>query len=86
MTQVKAPWFVDQAKKLNEYQRCDWVHPFTCPNRDDGKHAFDTLIAGVDSRGWICAYCDYTQDWAHDFMFNGAPPHPFDVLKKGSDP
>ena len=47
------------------------THPFTCPNRGDGKH-FDNgsdlgaLIPTV--RGWICQSCDYTQGWAHDFM------------------
>ena len=47
------------------------MHPFTCPNRGDGNH-FDNgsdlgaLIPTV--RGWICQCCDYTQDWAHDFM------------------
>ena len=51
------------------------MHPFTCPNRGDGKH-FDN---GIDKgaliptvRGWICQCCDYTQDWAHDFMLDGS--------------
>jgi len=50
------------------------MHPFTCPNRSDGRH-FDNgsdlgaLIPTV--RGWICQCCDYTQDWAHAHMKNG---------------
>jgi hypothetical protein len=50
------------------------MHPFTCPNRGDGKH-FDNgpdvgaLIPTV--RGWICQCCDYTQGWAHNFMTKG---------------
>jgi hypothetical protein len=22
------------------------------------------------SDGWVCPFCDYRQDWAHDFMFH----------------
>lgn len=45
------------------------MHPYTCPNRGDGRH-FDNgsdlgaLIPTV--RGWICQCCDYRQGWAHD--------------------
>jgi hypothetical protein len=45
------------------------MHPFTCPNR--GGHpevAGDKGILVPTVRGWICPFCDYTQDWAHDFM------------------
>ena len=47
------------------------THPFTCENRGDGNHRvilgdLGTLLPTV--RGWICPFCDYTQDWAHDFM------------------
>ena len=65
----------EQVKHLDEWQRAGVMHPFTCPNRGDGNH-FDN---GVDlgaliptTRGWICQCCDYTQDWAHDFMLDGA--------------
>ena len=30
--------------------------------------------------GWVCSVCDYTQDWAHDFMLASADTHP-----KGGD-
>ena len=45
------------------------MHPFTCP--DNAAHA---VASGKDPvlvptvRGWICQYCDYTQDWAHPVM------------------
>lgn len=45
------------------------MHPFTCGNR--GNHpvlAGDKGILVPTVRGWICPFCDYTQDWAHDFM------------------
>jgi hypothetical protein len=65
-------WTPEQVAKLNEWQGCGWVHEFTCPNAHPDAH--QELVATVD--GWICPSCDYTQDWAHDFMFNGAPPDP----------
>jgi hypothetical protein len=74
----------EQVAALHQYQFGPWaplfdhtsklpqrMHPFTCPNRGDGRH-FDNgadlgaLIPTV--RGWICQSCDYTQDWAHAFM------------------
>lgn len=50
----------DQVASLNAYQDCGRWHPFTCPC---GSGA---LKATVD--GWVCDKCDYTQDWANDFM------------------
>lgn len=46
-------------------------HPFTCANRGDGNHerVFNDLGVLIPTvRGWICPFCDYTQDWAHGFM------------------
>lgn len=61
--------------QLAKYQLAGRFHPFTCPNRGDGKHAnaygdIGALVA--TTRGWICPFCDYTQDWAHDFMRQGS--------------
>jgi hypothetical protein len=67
----------DEVVNLDHYQRSEqqWakqpMHPFTCPNRGNGQHRtmggdLGALIPTV--RGWICPFCDYTQDWAHDFM------------------
>lgn len=45
------------------------THPFTCNNRSDHPIiAGDQGILVPTTRGWICPICDYTQDWAHDFM------------------
>lgn len=45
------------------------MHPFTCANRGDHPEiAGDKGILVPTTRGWICPICDYTQDWAHDFM------------------
>jgi hypothetical protein len=63
-------WTPMEVHKLNEWQDCQWTHPFTCPN-----HRTEHLLrATVD--GWRCPGCDYTQNWAHPFMFQGAPPMP----------
>jgi len=61
----------DEVNSLNQYQ-CSGFHPFTCPNRGS-QHFSNGIDLGVlipTTRGWICQYCDYTQDWAHDFMKN----------------
>ena len=91
-TAIQAPWTAEQVEKLNEYQDCDWVHEFTCPNRGDRNH-MDTSIFLVGMSpaesgqidpgkliarldGFHCYYCGYHQTWAWDFMFHGAPPKP----------
>lgn len=65
-----APFTPEQVVALNDYQRARRFHPFTCGN-NRGTHPFydgdkGVLVATV--RGWICMFCDYTQDWAHPFM------------------
>lgn len=68
---IYAPFTPEQVRNLNLMQACRHMHPFTCGNRGDGNHDrhdndLGSLVATV--RGWICVYCDYTQDWAHEFM------------------
>ena len=69
----------DEIERLNHWQNAGQFHPFTCPNRGDGEHRqfngdLGALVA--TRRGWICPWCDYTQDWAHDFMADHRPkPH-----------
>lgn len=67
----KLPFTPDQVAALDKYQREGRFHPFTCENRNDGKHRPNDIDLGgliPTVRGWICQYCDYTQDWAHGFM------------------
>lgn len=61
MTKNETPWSVEQVAALNRYQSAGWMHPFTCPS------GHGALLA--TSTGWTCSGCDYTQQWAHDFMF-----------------
>lgn len=61
----------DQILILNQNQTCGFMHPFTCPNRGDGKHrTFNGDLGALVAthNGWICPWCNYTQNWAHGFM------------------
>jgi len=62
---IQAPWTPEQVDALNHYQNEGWMHPFTCPN------GHGNLLA-IKS-GCVCYECDYTQHWAHDFMFTENP-------------
>lgn len=81
---TKSPWTPEDVVRLNEYQNAGRFHPFTCPNRSEGHGEFNgdlgALVATV--RGWICPFCDYTQDWAHGFMAKPLPTDPWDKLKE----
>lgn len=59
---MNAPWTDEQVKALNKYQKERFMHPFTCPNDHDNRELVAT------NNGWICKYCDYRQDWCHDWM------------------
>lgn len=71
MDQIFTP---QQVENLAHNQTAGAFHPFTCPNRSDGAHAMaygDLGALVATTRGWICPFCDYTQDWAHGFMTEG---------------
>lgn len=72
---MKKIFTCDEVVNLNKAQNSHALHPFTCPNRGDGNHRFlngDTGALFATTRGWICPFCEYTQDWAHEFMKSGA--------------
>lgn len=59
---MQAPFTSEQINKLLWWQQN--MHPYTCPNRGDGKHRDDgALVPQVE--GFICKDCDYVQTWAH---------------------
>jgi len=64
---IRAPFTAEQAAALNGFQQAGNMHPFTCARGHLSGHV--SLVA-VAEAGWICPVdtCDYTQDWAHDFM------------------
>jgi hypothetical protein len=59
---MKAPFTQEQVESLNAYQEAGVFHAFTCGS------CGATLVA--TEQGWKCPDCDYTQDWAHDWMTN----------------
>lgn len=64
LPKITAPWPEEIVAALNTYQDHGRMHPFTCGV--DSQHG--ALIAEHD--GWRCAktWCDYRQNWAHEFM------------------
>lgn len=59
---IYAPFSEEQLAKLNEWQRNDRIHPYTC-----AIHSDTPLIAKRE--GWRCNKpgCKYLQEWALDF-------------------
>lgn len=69
--EIKAPFTPEQVRYLNDWQANKDVHPFTCGSEgrtDLSIHGDGEGVLVATVRGWICPYCDYTQDWAHGFM------------------
>lgn len=75
---IHAPFTEAEVHALNAWQKGPNTHPFTCPHRHKEKQGryvhrwrADMTERGAlraTVQGWICLDCDYTQDWAHDFM------------------
>lgn len=63
---AEAPFTPEQVESLNGFQKCGCVHPFTC----GGDKCRSDLVATEE--GWVCPNCDYTQNWAHEFMADGS--------------
>lgn len=75
MKELEAPFQLGVVQYLNEAQthtgRGHPGQPFTCANRNDGRHdteggGLGVLIAA--QAGWVCPHCDYRQGWAHGAM------------------
>lgn len=89
-------WTMQQVANLNAWQHAGHVHPFTCGHRSDHPAVDgDKGILVATRHGWICPYCDYTQDWAHAEMLEGPgeptfKPDPFvkaeAILQAGAEP
>lgn len=63
MAIIVAPFTDEQVRALKEYQKKGEFHPFTCPYHSDVK-------LKPSKEGWYCpqTFCEWKQDWAHDFM------------------
>lgn len=68
-------WTKETVDQLNEYQKNQFVHPYTCGTPDCGiwkdclnwegkphKVFFRSVLIATEN-GWICDKCDYTQNW-----------------------
>jgi hypothetical protein len=66
----RAPFTVDEVASLNAYQQSGAFHPFTCGsgNRTDTRHLDGEGLLVASTDGWRCPFCDYTQDWCHEWM------------------
>lgn len=74
------PWTLEQVQSLGAYQAAGAMHPFTCPYRGDGGHGWSHLPEQSKGDlgelvptlgGWYCPDCDYTQEWAWEWMVDG---------------
>jgi hypothetical protein len=72
MSHIVAPWTQDEITALNRWQNLGYVHPFTCPTNH-----LAARILEARKDGWHCPSCDYTQNWAHDFMLT-RPENPLE--------
>jgi hypothetical protein len=74
----------DEVESLNAYQKSGMFHPFTCGsgNRTDDKHLDGEGILVATEDGWTCSYCEYKQDWAHDWMKDGSWKRQADLQNK----
>lgn len=66
---ISAPWTDEQVLALNTFQVSGLMHPFTCGYRED-HYVVDTGTLVATHLGFVCPYrpCEYTQDWAHEWM------------------
>ncbi len=66
---LAAPFTDDEIEALNSWQKSKLTHPYTCGsgNRTDAAHTDGEGVLVATRDGWICPFCDYTQDWAAPF-------------------
>ncbi|MGQ9724323.1 MAG: hypothetical protein ACUVVU_02985 [Tepidimonas sp.] len=60
------PPLIDQINRMQAGVIPSPIHPLTCPNAKDGRHAFAGGYLGVlvaQRQGLVCPSCGYTQAW-----------------------
>ena len=60
----------DEVKSLNAFQRARVRHPYTCAKGRDARHLDGEGVLLAIEQGWVCLYCDYTQETARESMKN----------------
>lgn len=64
MKKIEAPFSAEQVRLLNAYQSNGVFSPYCCVRPHSGMGRL--LVATTE--GWSCPSCDFTQNWAHEFM------------------
>lgn len=59
----KTPWTQAEVDSLNNRQKSQLFHPYTCPGDHKECAGNRNLIATED--GWVCRCGKYKQDWYH---------------------
>ena len=74
---IKAPFNDEQIRSINEFQHCNYFHPFTCAN--DSNHVLVAYNAGL-----MCPNndCKYTKEWVHNFMQDFSWQQTVAILKR----
>ncbi len=67
---AKTVFTLDEVKSLNAFQRAGVRHPYTCLRGRDRNHLDGEGVLLATEHGWICLYCEYTQESALEFMKN----------------
>lgn len=68
--EIRTPFSPIQVELLNEYQKSDIMHPFTCMGircKKRTEQENEGILIATEE-GWICPCGQYTQLWAHAFM------------------
>jgi hypothetical protein len=60
-----APFTKVEVKEINDYQKSERVHPFTCLCSDNPK-----LVAKQE--GLVCPKCGYIQRWIYNWIPDGS--------------
>ena len=61
----------EEVLSLNDYQAAGVMHPFTCGGGRRTEHPDGEGILVATTKGWVCPFCDYRQNWAHVWMKDG---------------
>ena len=64
----------EEIDSFNNFQKAGIFHPFTCGSgrRTDEAHLDGEGLLIATEDGLKCPYCEYTQDWCHEFMIDNS--------------
>lgn len=70
MDKITVPFTKEQVRALQRYQKCGFMHPFTCcsDNRCNRHEREDQGVLIPTENGWVCPCGNYKQNWTHAFM------------------